>query len=563
MNPLYAVANRTDQRSCKPLLSNPTASKPPRQNTTRRAETRRDEEASIRMHLNQASTAKQRFDKTPCLVCGKKCKGHIATDDLIFCRTLPDGPAPAGYRYFGKSRDGVWGLYRENNWYPPPHDFDRPTNGTAKPPYKIQRREMTAADRKLWTERLGLPLWSFDNLPVWAGLDPYGQQVLAIAEVNGQGVTTGIAARRADGGKAMETGSRQGLYLPDGWERRPHHLYVAEGFSDTCTLDAAGLAVIGLHAAGQTLDHLLDVLASLPADWQITIVAENDQGIDEYGKPKWPGRDGAIRVATAIKQRLGREAAIRLPGGGIKDARAWFNAQQLPLDVVDAWHGAGERFEAGLQPLPAGEDEHAEDKPAQAEDRLYAVVRADAVTEETVLWDIPGYRVARAVNVVFALKGSGKTHTELDLMARKTRGWPMPPDATPQSERQPIAPPASCIYLCREDHRASIVVPRLRLAGADLSRVFFPKFNDLKFPSQPGRLLRMMKDNGVSFAVIDVLNSYVDRGVTEISNLDAREIIDCLTQVAEESQATIDVTKHPNKGERKWAPAPCREPVTG
>lgn len=61
--------------------------------------------------------------------------------------------------------------------------------------------------------------------------------------------------------------------------------------------------------------------------------------------------------------------------------------------------------------------------------------------------------------------GMGKSMLTLDLAARTTRGWVMP-DTTPG-----LGEPAGVVLIAPEDNLADTIQPRLRRAGADLSRV--------------------------------------------------------------------------------------------
>jgi putative DNA primase/helicase len=81
-----------------------------------------------------------------------------------------------------------------------------------------------------------------------------------------------------------------------------------------------------------------------------------------------------------------------------------------------------------------------------------------------VQWLWPGYLPRGAVVVLDGDPGTGKSVLAADLAARLTRGgsWP---DGTPVSK------PGNAILYAAEDLRDSVVWPRLKAAGGDVSRI--------------------------------------------------------------------------------------------
>jgi hypothetical protein len=81
-------------------------------------------------------------------------------------------------------------------------------------------------------------------------------------------------------------------------------------------------------------------------------------------------------------------------------------------------------------------------------------------------WLWPGYLLRGATAVVGGRQGTSKGLFTMDLAARLTRG-----DATPDGS--PGCDPTNVLIVSREDDAALALKPRLRVAGADMARVFW------------------------------------------------------------------------------------------
>jgi hypothetical protein len=89
-------------------------------------------------------------------------------------------------------------------------------------------------------------------------------------------------------------------------------------------------------------------LAKLLHDHDVLIVGENDAKPDG----RWPGRDGAVRVAQELAKRWGRPIRWTLPPEDAKDARAWLCQRAkagLAVDDADALLAAGRELVEALE----------------------------------------------------------------------------------------------------------------------------------------------------------------------------------------------------------------------
>jgi hypothetical protein len=103
--------------------------------------------------------------------------------------------------------------------------------------------------------------------------------------------------------------------------------------------------------------------------------------------------------------------------------------------------------------------------------------------------------------------GQAKSSLTCDLIARVTTGKPMPGCAEPSA-------PADVILLQAEDHPANTVVPCLKAAGADLSRVHLcecsePGCQPLVFPDDIDIIEAAAAEHKVRLIVLDPVASYI------------------------------------------------------
>jgi putative DNA primase/helicase len=97
------------------------------------------------------------------------------------------------------------------------------------------------------------------------------------------------------------------------------------------------------------------------------------------------------------------------------------------------------------------------------------IVPASTITPETIEWLWPGRVAVGALTNVVGAPDQGKSLLYVDITARLTTGAAMPPAARRADPR--VA--ADVLILTHEDALATTLVPRLLIAGADLSRVAF------------------------------------------------------------------------------------------
>jgi hypothetical protein len=274
----------------------------------------------------------------PCQVCGGGHKCSRGEDGLILCGRRT-GPQP-GFVHLGSAKDEIWSIYRAEDeraasarsYTPPPKP--RLTNWA-----RIAERFASALTPQLADElcsQLGLPRCALDAMPL-IGFDA-GSKAWAFPEVGGRGNIIGVTRRFRDGSKRAMPGSQRGLTIPRGWRERGTPLCVVEGASDTLALSVCAVSCVGRPSNNGGTEHLAELLADFPREREIVVMGECDAKPDG----SWPGRAGAIKVASGLAKLLGRRVAWALPPDGAKDVRAWVLRQNADHSILDSFHEIGQ-----------------------------------------------------------------------------------------------------------------------------------------------------------------------------------------------------------------------------
>lgn len=186
--------------------------------------------------------------------------------------------------------------------------------------------------------QLGLPRVALDALP-GIGYDS-ASRAWTFPEMDGAGRIVGIVRRFRDGSKRTMPGSRRGLTVPANWSERGTPLFIMEGQSDALALSLCGVSAIGRPSNTGGGDLLAALLADFPLKRAVIVFGENDRKPDGL----WPGKDGAIRVASGLAERLQRRVSWALPPDGAKDVRAWILFQKPISNILDSFHLLGEQL---------------------------------------------------------------------------------------------------------------------------------------------------------------------------------------------------------------------------
>src|SRR3954462_14418356 len=121
------------------------------------------------------------------------------------------------------------------------------------------------------------------------------------------------------------------------------------------------------------------------------------------------------------------------------------------------------------------------------------------ITPEPVSWVMEGYIARRIVTMIASPRSSGKSLVGTWLGAEVSTGGPL------ASGRQ------GRVWInSLEDHLASVVRPRLEVAGADLSRVVLTA-EPWRFPQDLGALRARLTAPPADLVILDSLQQHVPR----------------------------------------------------
>jgi len=183
------------------------------------------------------------------------------------------------------------------------------------------------------------------------------------------------------------------------------------------------------------------------------------------------------------------------------------------------------------------------------------VTLADVETE-TITWIWAHHLAAGKVHLLDGDPGMGKSLITLDWVARMTTGTPFPGQTEPRE-------PAEVIIMTAEDGIEDTVKPRCEAAGADTSRVHAfegiatgqltplgqPVYEKPKLPTDTSVLETLIRERSAKLLIIDILASYVERGLRVNDGQDIRAVLDPLKEVAERTACAIVPLRHLNKAQ--------------
>jgi putative DNA primase/helicase len=256
-----------------------------------------------------------------------------------------------------------------------------------------------------------------------------------------------------DGDKRFLTGGRvSGCYFSIGNTKGAEAICIAEGFATGASIhEATGYPV----AVGFNAGNLLAVAKVMREKFpEMRLILCGDDDVRTEGNP-------GIRKATEAALSVGGLLAIPDFGSDRPEGATDFNdmAQLCGTEAV-------ERAIANAQ-APARAVHQAEviSAPVGEYARSVELIRACDITPESVDWLWDGWIAAGKMHILGGAPGTGKTTIAMALAATLTTAgrWP---DGT----RSPVG---NVAIWSGEDDLKNVLIPRLSLSGADLTRVSF------------------------------------------------------------------------------------------
>jgi putative DNA primase/helicase len=178
----------------------------------------------------------------------------------------------------------------------------------------------------------------------------------------------------------------------------------------------------------------------------------------------------------------------------------------------------------------------------------------DEIVEEKVEWLWKPVLARKKVNILSGTAGLGKSLVSLDIAARISTGDEMP-DGTPGIR-------GAVVILSAEDAANDTIKPRLRVAGADMKRVYEVQSVRRELADGTAKetqfdLSRDIENLAALFAaqpeivltIIDPMSAFLGSSVDSWKDSSVRGVLGPLSKLAETSGVCIAAILHPNKSQ--------------
>jgi len=145
----------------------------------------------------------------------------------------------------------------------------------------------------------------------------------------------------------------------------------------------------------------------------------------------------------------------------------------------------------------------------------------------------------------------GKSTMTIDFAARATRGWPFPGQDQTMARR-----PINVLIASTEDTYEEVIVPRLRVAGADLDKVFFFELRrdpvtghvvPLTIPDDIDRIEAVIVRENIKLFILDPIAAFWSEEVKTYNDPSIRRALAPVADVAERTASAMILIRHLNK----------------
>jgi len=325
----------------------------------------------------------------------------------------------------------------------------------------------------------------------------------------------GFAQRRPNGnGKWVWSlrGVNRVLYrLPELLAADPDKpVFVVEGEKDADRLASLGLvATTNPGGAGKWREEYTETLKGR----HVVILADNDD----------PGREHARKVAESLKEGTVSVKIVELPNlppkGDVSDWLAQGGTKDKLLKLV--------KEAPEYAPEPKG---------------LGRLVQWSEVEPEEVEWLWYPRIPLGKLTLIAGDPGAGKTTAVLDLVARITRGAPMP-DGAPSEV-------GKVLFFTYEDGLADTLVPRAHAAGADLEHIITyanpPTVADL--PALEAAIAwEAQTEQALKAVILDPVQAFLGPAIDMSKANEVRSVLAALNRIAETYRVAIILVGHLRK----------------
>ena len=291
------------------------------------------------------------------------------------------------------------------------------------------------------------------------------------------------------------------------------------------------IAAVCLHRAGTAPEvDLADLAPSPELDFVRVLADRHRQGLptDVAGLIASPPKGITADFVRDLRDELALAAGLP---GYLREARRLAADYALSVESVR---------EGGARPehLRRIADRLATDgQPDEPETLTF-----DAVREEKVSWLVDGLLPRKAFTLLVGAGGLGKTSWAATVIAAYTRGRDLYPGVR-------TGGPGHALIVSAEDAIASVLVPRVRLAGADLSRVHAinPSARDLVLPDDVDWLAALIERMGIGLVFLDPVTAFLSGTIQSNNAVSLRSALRPLHAMAERLNLAIFGVSHVNK----------------
>ncbi|MGE5617841.1 MAG: AAA family ATPase [Sphingomonadaceae bacterium] len=177
------------------------------------------------------------------------------------------------------------------------------------------------------------------------------------------------------------------------------------------------------------------------------------------------------------------------------------------------------------------------------------IVSLASVPMQDVSWFWKGWIPFGKLTLLGGDAGTNKSTLLIDIVARLTSGRGFP-DGSPPVE------PGNVLLITAEDDLGDTVVPRLRAAEADISRVTawnaildensgLPR--PVTFPDDAEQLRAQICEHGIRLVIVDPITAFLKRSINSWNDASFRQALTPLATVAGDTGAAMVLMAHLNK----------------
>jgi hypothetical protein len=308
-------------------------------------------------------------------------------------------------------------------------------------------------------------------------------------------------------------------------------ILIVEGEKDVESLERHGfVATCNAHGAateGQRAKWGARETAQLEGATKVAILPDNDAAGEAHARAICRSLL-ALPAPPAIRM-------VRLPDLPSKgDVSDWFErggtAEQLRQLIRDT------------EPEATAESLSTEQPTRGASGRFKLMCAAD-VPSERVSWLWPDWLPFGKLVSVDGVAGVGKSTLLVDLIARATRGGPMP-----YCDHR--IEPVTVLMAGVEDGWGDTIRPRLESADAWLERVHFvmpDAGKNFTVPRDVPALIEEAKKRGATWLHIETIMGVLDEGVSANSDHEVRRALSPLAAAAADARMLVTFIRHPRK----------------